>query len=355
MNKKEHDTTTEDSVDRLVSQVEKVHGKGSIHCMASGGINEPISVIASGSLAIDRALGIGGYPRGRIIEIFGPEASGKTTIALHAITEVQRQSGIAALIDAEHAFDLRYAQAIGVKMKSLLVSQPDNGEQALDIVEMLAKSGELGLIVIDSVAALVPKAEIEGDMGDSHVGLHARLMSQALRKLTGVASRTQTTILFINQLRQKIGVMFGNPETTTGGMALKFYSSVRLDVRRTGKVTQGESVVGNRTRVKVVKNKCAPPFTEAEFDIRWGVGIDAPSDVLETALELGIVEKSGSYLQFEGKTLAQGKERAREALLNDTQLAERLQRSIRNAVEKAYYVSPGVSIGDESSDVVRVA
>ena len=355
MSKKEHDTTTEDSVDRLVSQVEKVHGKGSIHCMASDGINEPISVIASGSLAIDRALGIGGYPRGRIIEIFGPEASGKTTIALHAITEVQRRSGIAALIDAEHAFDLRYAQAIGVKMKSLLVSQPDNGEQALDIVEMLAKSGELGLIVIDSVAALVPKAEIEGDMGDSHVGLHARLMSQALRKLTGVASRTQTTILFINQLRQKIGVMFGNPETTTGGMALKFYSSVRLDVRRTGKVTQGESVVGNRTRVKVVKNKCAPPFTEAEFDIRWGVGIDAPSDALETALELGIVEKSGSYLQFEGKTLAQGKERAREALVSDTQLAERLRQSIRAAIEKTYYVSPCTGIGDESPDVVRVA
>ncbi len=344
---------TQDSVTRLVAQVEKVHGKGSIQCMASDGINEPISVIESGSLAIDKALGIGGYPCGRIVEIFGPESSGKTTIALHAITQVQRQSGIAALIDAEHAFDLRYAQAIGVKMNSLLVSQPDSGEQALDIVEMLAKSGELGLIVVDSVAALVPKAEIEGDMGDSHVGLHARLMSQALRKLTGLANRTQTTIIFINQLRQKIGVMFGSPETTTGGMALKFYSSVRLDVRRTGKVTQGEAVVGNRTRVKVVKNKCAPPFTEAEFDIRWGIGIDSASDTLETALELGVIEKSGSYLQFEGKTIAQGKERAREALLGDAQLLARLHRSIRAALEKAYYVSSVRD--DENSDVARVA
>jgi len=304
---------------------------------------------------LDIALGCGGLPRGRVVEIYGPESSGKTTLTLQVIAEMQKLGGTAAFVDAEHALDPGYAEKIGVNVDELLVSQPDTGEQALEITDMLVRSGAVDVVVIDSVAALTPKAEIEGDMGDSHVGLHARLMSQALRKLTGVASRTQTTILFINQLRQKIGVMFGNPETTTGGMALKFYSSVRLDVRRTGKVTQGESVVGNRTRVKVVKNKCAPPFTEAEFDIRWGVGIDAPSDALETALELGIVEKSGSYLQFEGKTLAQGKERAREALVSDTQLAERLRQSIRAAVEKAYYVSPCTGIGDESPDVVRVA
>ena len=355
MSDKKQSEGPQESVSRLVSQVEKVHGKGSIQCMASDGANEPVAVIESGSFAIDRALGIGGYPCGRMVEIYGPESSGKTTIALHAIAQVQRRSGIAALIDAEHAFDLRYAQAIGVKMDSLLVSQPDNGEQALDIVEMLAKSGELGVIVVDSVAALVPKAEIEGDMGDSHVGLHARLMSQALRKLTGIANRTQTTIIFINQLRQKIGVMFGSPETTTGGMALKFYSSVRLDVRRTGKVTQGDVVVGNRTRVKVVKNKCAPPFTEAEFDIRWGTGIDGASDILETALELGILEKSGSYLQFEGKTLAQGKERAREALSNDAQLAERLARSIRAQLQKSLFMATGALSDDESLPAARVA
>jgi len=355
MNDKNLSDANGEQVTRLVSQVEKIHGKGAIQCMASDGASEPVPVIESGSFAIDRALGIGGYPCGRIVEIYGPEASGKTTIALHAVAQVQRRGGIAALIDAEHAFDLRYAQAIGVQMSSLLVSQPDNGEQALDIVELLAKSAELGVIVVDSVAALVPKAEIEGDMGDSHLGLHARLMSQALRKLTGVANRTQTTIIFINQLRQKIGVTFGSPETTTGGMALKFYSSVRLDVRRTGKVTQGDAVIGNRTRVKVVKNKCAPPFTEAEFDIRWGAGIDRASDTIETAIELGIVEKNGSYLQFEGKTLAQGKERAREALLNDAQLSERLTRAVRAKLEMGFYGTPGIVGDDENSSVVRIA
>jgi len=355
MNDKNLSDANGEQVTRLVSQVEKIHGKGAIQCMASDGASEPVPVIESGSFAIDRALGIGGYPCGRIVEIYGPEASGKTTIALHAVAQVQRRGGIAALIDAEHAFDLRYAQAIGVQMSSLLVSQPDNGEQALDIVELLAKSAELGVIVVDSVAALVPKAEIEGDMGDSHLGLHARLMSQALRKLTGVANRTQTTIIFINQLRQKIGVTFGSPETTTGGMALKFYSSVRLDVRRTGKVTQGDAVIGNRTRVKVVKNKCAPPFTEAEFDIRWGAGIDRASDTIETAIELGIVEKNGSYLQLEGKTLAQGKERAREALLNDAQLSERLTRAVRAKLEMGFYGTPGIVGDDENSSVVRIA
>ena len=340
---------------RLVGQVEKTHGKGAIQCLSAHGPCGPIPVIESGSFAIDRALGIGGYPCGRIIEIFGPEASGKTTLALHAIAQVQARSRLAAIIDAEHAFDIRYAQAIGVKLNSLLVSQPDHGEQALDIVEMLAKSNELGLIVVDSVAALVPKAEIDGDMGDPHVGLHARLMSQALRKLTGLANRSQTTILFINQLRQKIGVIFGSPETTTGGMALKFYSSVRLDVRRTGKVTQGDVVVGNRTRVKVVKNKCAPPFTEAEFDIRWGIGIDAMGDIIETAVALGVLEKSGSYLQFEGKTLGQGRERAREALLADTPLRDRIGSAIRARLEDGEVAPPILPGNDDDGRLACVA
>ncbi len=355
MSEKKRTEASNESLARLVGQVEKLHGKGTIQCMDPNGPNEPIAVTESGSLAIDRALGIGGYPCGRIVEIFGPEASGKTTLALHAIAQVHKRSGLAALIDAEHAFDIRYAQAIGVKMSSLLVSQPDHGEQALDIVELLAKSGELGLIVVDSVAALVPKAEIEGDMGDLHVGLHARLMSQALRKLTGIANRSCTTIMFINQLRHKIGVTFGSPETTTGGMALKFYSSVRLDVRRTGKVTQGDSVVGNRTRVKVVKNKCAPPFTEAEFDIRWGVGIDAVGDILDTAVTLGVLEKSGSYLQFEGKNIGQGRERAREALLADVALAERIRGAIRAKLEQGLYVAPVASENEEDAHLIRVA
>jgi len=345
----------EESVGRLIGQVEKVHGKGAIQCMGSNDALERLSVLESGSLAIDRALGIGGYPQGRIVEIFGPESSGKTTLALHAIAKVQQQGRLAALIDAEHAFDIRYAQAIGVNLSSLLVSQPDHGEQALDIVEMLTKSAELGLVVVDSVAALVPKAEIDGDMGDSHVGLHARLMSQALRKLTGLANRSQTTILFINQLRQKIGVTFGNPETTTGGMALKFYSSVRLDVRRTGKVSQGEGVVGNRTRVKVVKNKCAPPFAEAEFDIRWGVGIDAMTDLLETGLALGVLEKSGSYIHFDGTNIGQGRERCREALLNDGRLFEQLRSVTRAQLVQSSFATVGEPGGAEDENLEKVA
>lgn len=342
----------EESVGRLIGQVEKVHGKGAIQCMGCNDALERTAVIESGSLAIDRALGIGGYPQGRIIEVFGPESSGKTTLALHAIAKVQQQGRLAALIDAEHAFDIRYAQSIGVDLPSLLVSQPDHGEQALDIVELLAKSAELGLIVVDSVAALVPKAEIDGDMGDSHVGLHARLMSQALRKLTGLANRSQTTIMFINQLRQKIGVTFGNPETTTGGMALKFYSSVRLDVRRTGKVTQGDGVVGNRTRVKVVKNKCAPPFAEAEFDIRWGVGIDATNDLIETGLSLGVLEKSGSYIHFEGSNIGQGRERSREALLGDTRLFEELRTATRAQLVQASFARSGEPSSEDPLDNV---
>ena len=312
------------AVNTVVSQVEKAHGKGSIMRLAEDEAPEPVAVIASGSLAIDEALGVGGYPRGRIVEIYGPESSGKTTLTLHAIAQAQKQGGVAAFIDAEHAFDLRYAKSIGVDLSRVLVSQPDNGEQALDIAEMLTRSGAVDLVVIDSVAALVPRAEIDGDMGDSHMGLHARLMSQALRKLNGVVSRTGITLIFINQLRQKIGVVFGNPETTTGGNALRFYASVRLDIRRIGKVMQGESLIGNRTRVKVVKNKCAPPFCEAEFDIRWGMGIDWASDLLEMATRTGILEKSGSHLMYGGSSIGQGKEKAREAVMTTPALRSAL-------------------------------
>ena len=286
---------------------------------------EPIAVIPSGSFALDEALGVGGYPKGRIIEVFGPESSGKTTLTLHAIANVQRAGGLAAFIDAEHAFDLRYSRAVGIDLNRLLVSQPDCGEQALDITESLTRTGALDLIVIDSVAALVPRAEIEGDMGDSHMGLQARLMSQALRKLTHVASRTGTTLAFINQLRLKIGVVYGNPETTPGGTALKFYASVRLDVRRIGKVEAGDTVVGNRTRVRVVKNKVAPPFEEAEFDVRWGIGIDPITDLLDTAIRLGVVEKNGSHLALDGKSMGQGREKVREALMANPELRGALE------------------------------
>lgn len=309
----------------IVQSIEKAHGKGAIMRLGDSDWLEPMQCIPTGSLALDEALGIGGYPRGRIVEIFGPESSGKTTLTLHAIAQAQAMGGVAAFIDAEHAFDTRYAKAIGVDLDRLLVSQPDNGEQALDIVELLIKSGSVDLVVVDSVAALAPKAELEGEMGDSHVGLQARLMSQATRKLTALVSRTSCCLLFINQLRQKIGVAYGNPETTPGGNALKFHSSVRVDVRRVGKVTLGETVVGNRTRAKIVKNKCAPPFAEAEFDIRWGKGIDEAADLLEMAVAAGILEKSGTHLMLEGKSIGQGKERAREALLADPALRELLR------------------------------
>jgi recombination protein RecA len=319
------------AMDSVVSEIEKNFGKGSIMRYGEGAL-EPVDVIPSGSLALDEALGIGGYPRGRIVEVFGPESSGKTTLTLHAIAQVQADGGVAAFIDAEHAFDLRYANSIGIDLSKLLVSQPDHGEQALDIAEMLTRSGALSLIVIDSVAALVPKAEVEGDMGDSHMGLQARLMSQALRKLNGIVLKTRTTLIFINQLRQKIGVVFGNPETTTGGNALKYFSSVRLDVRRIGKVTQGESVVGNRTRVKVVKNKCAPPFNEAEFDIRWGTGIDAGADLIEMATTCGVLEKSGSHLLFGGKSVGQGRDRARDTILGSAELQAAVVAATREAL-----------------------
>lgn len=303
----------------VLATVEKAYGQGAIMRLGESAL-EPIAVISSGSLALDEALGVGGYPRGRIVEVFGPESSGKTTLTLHAIAAAQAAGGVAAFIDAEHAFDLRYARGVGIDVRKLLVSQPDCGEQGLEIAEMLTRSGAVDLVVVDSVAALVPKAEIEGDMGDAHMGLQARLMSQALRKLTAIANKTNTTLIFINQLRQKIGVVFGNPETTPGGNAMKFYASVRLDVRRIGKITVGETLVGNRTRVKVVKNKVAPPFTEAEFDIRWGTGIDIGADLVETALSAGVLEKSGTHFTFGGKSIGQGRDRTRDNLLTAPEL-----------------------------------
>ena len=304
------------AIKEAIGNIEKQFGKGAI--MALGQTRaEQVPVIASGCPSLDTALGCGGYPRGRIVEIYGPESSGKTTLTLHAIAECQRGGGVAAFIDAEHALDVTYARALGVDIDQLLVSQPDTGEQALEISETLVRSGAIDLLVIDSVAALVPKAEIDGDMGDQHMGLQARLMSQALRKLTGITHRSGTTIMFINQLRMKIGVSFGSPETTTGGHALKYYASVRLDIRRIGPVKNGDEVCGSRTRVKVVKNKLAPPFQLTEFDIRYGTGIDAVGDLLDKAVEREVIKKSGAYYSFDGVNLGQGRERARDALVND--------------------------------------
>ncbi|APR86818.1 RecA protein [Minicystis rosea] len=317
------------SIKSVVGSIEKQFGKGAIMSLGDEGENDT-PVIRTGSFSLDDALGIGGYPRGRIVEIYGPESSGKTTLTLHAMREAQRGGGVAAFIDAEHAFDVQYARHIGVDTERLLVSQPDSGEQALEIAEMLTRSGAVDIVVVDSVAALTPKAEIEGEMGDAHMGLQARLMSQALRKLTAIAHKTGTTLVFINQLRQKIGVTFGNPETTTGGNALKFYASVRLDVRRIGPVKVGDESVGSRTRVKVVKNKMACPFREAEFDIRWGIGIDAATDLLDYGIQLGVVEKNGSHLSFAGEHLGQGRERARQALLD-----EDVGSALRAAIEAA--------------------
>ncbi len=314
-----------------LTQVERQFGKGSIMKLGSKEVAD-VPVISTSSLSLDKALGIGGLPRGRVVEVFGPEASGKTTLALHAVAEAQKQGGIAAFIDAEHALDIGYARKLGVNCDDLLVSQPDTGEQALEIADMLVRSGAIDIIVIDSVAALVPRAEIEGEMGDSHMGLQARLMSQALRKLTGTIGKTMTTVVFINQIRMKIGVVFGNPETTTGGNALKFYASVRLDIRRTGAIKDGQEVVGNRTRVRVVKNKMAPPFTEAEFDITYGEGISKTGDLIDVAVNTGIVDKSGSWYSYEGERIGQGRENVKRFLSDNQDIYDAIYQKARQVL-----------------------
>lgn len=311
------------AMEKALQAIQKQFGKGATMKLGDRKI-EDTKTISTGSSDIDDALGVGGYPQGRVVEIYGPEASGKTTLTLHAIAECQRAGGIAAFIDAEHALDVQYAKALGVDTQALLVSQPDHGEQALEIAETLVRSGAVDLVVVDSVAALVPRAEIEGEMGDAHMGLQARLMSQALRKLTGAANRSETTLIFINQLRSKIGVMFGSPETTTGGNALKYYASVRLDVRRIGAVKNGDAIIGNRTKVKIVKNKLAPPFKVVEFEIRYGEGIDQLSSLIDRALTAGVLEKSGAYFRLNGEVIAQGREKCRALLKSETKVREKI-------------------------------
>ena len=317
------------ALDAALAQIEKQYGKGSVMKLGDQSANMGIDVVPTGSLSLDLALGLGGIPRGRIIEIYGPESSGKTTLTLHAIAEVQKQGGTAAFIDAEHAIDPVYAKNLGVNIDELILSQPDSGEQGLEIAETLVRSGAIDLVVVDSVAALVPKAEIDGDMGDSHVGLQARLMSQALRKLTPVVSKSNCIVIFINQLREKVGVMFGNPETTTGGRALKFYSSVRMDVRRIETLKQGGEVIGNRTRVKVVKNKVAPPFKEAEFDIMFGKGISVEGDILDLAVSIGLVQKSGAWFAYNNEKIGQGRENAKNYLAEHPEVMEELDKKVR--------------------------
>ena len=316
-----------------LAQIEKNFGKGSIMKMDGSHTDENLEVISTGSLGLDLALGVGGLPRGRIVEIYGPESSGKTTLCLEAIAQCQKDGGVCAFIDAENAFDPIYARKLGVKVEELLVSQPDTGEQALEICDMLVRSGGVDMVVVDSVAALVPKAEIEGEMGDSHVGLQARLMSQALRKLTGNIKKTNTLVIFINQIRMKIGVMFGNPETTTGGNALKFYSSVRLDIRKIGQIKKGDDVIGNETRVKVIKNKVAPPFKQAEFDILYGEGISWEGELIDIGVKLGIVEKSGAWYSYNGSKIGQGKDNVRQWLKDNQEIADEINLKIRNKVD----------------------
>ncbi|MET3732572.1 recombinase RecA [Moheibacter stercoris] len=318
----------------VLDKMDKAYGKGTVMRMGDSAVEEGIGVIPTGSLGLDIALGIGGYPRGRVIEIYGPESSGKTTLTLHAIAEAQKAGGIAAFIDAEHAFDRIYAEKLGVDVENLIISQPDNGEQALEIADNLIRSGAIDIIVIDSVAALTPKAEIEGEMGDSKMGLQARLMSQALRKLTATISKTKCTAIFINQLREKIGVMFGNPETTTGGNALKFYSSVRLDIRRVSQIKVGDEAAGNHVRVKVVKNKVAPPFRQAEFDIMFGEGISKVGEILDVGVEKGIVQKSGSWYSYSENKLGQGRDAVKELLKDNPELSEELEEAIKVAIKE---------------------
>ncbi|MGV3697654.1 recombinase RecA [Flavobacterium sp.] len=317
-----------------LDKLDKAYGKGTVMKMGDKAVEE-VDVIASGSLGLDLALGVNGYPKGRIIEIYGPESSGKTTLTLHAISEAQKAGGIAAFIDAEHAFDRNYAEKLGVDIENLIISQPDNGEQALEIAENLIRSGAIDIVVIDSVAALTPKSEIEGEMGDSKMGLHARLMSQALRKLTGTISKTNCTVFFINQLREKIGVMFGNPETTTGGNALKFYASVRLDIRRSSQIKEGENVIGNRTKVKVVKNKVAPPFRTAEFDIMYGEGVSKTGEILDLAVEFEIIKKAGSWFSYGDTKLGQGRDAVKVLIKDNPELADELEQKIKDHIKES--------------------
>ena len=319
----------EKALELAFMQIEKQFGKGSIMKLGKAESQKGISVISTGSISLDNALGVGGVPRGRIIEIFGPEGSGKTSVTLHIIAEAQKAGGVAAFIDAEHALDPKYANALGVNLDDLLLSQPDTGEQTLEIAEVLVRSGAVDVIVVDSVAALVPKAELDGDMGDSHMGLQARLMSQAMRKLAGVVNKSRTCLIFINQIRMKIGVMFGNPETTTGGNALKFYSSVRMDIRRIAALKDGDQVIGNRTRVKIVKNKVAPPFRDCEFDIRYGEGISRPGDLLDLGVAQGIISKSGTWFSYNETRIGQGRENARKFLIEDPAMYSDIERQVR--------------------------
>jgi recombination protein RecA len=331
------------ALDAAMSQIERAFGKGSIMRMGAKAGDEQIEVIPSGSLGLDLALGIGGLPRGRIVEIYGPESSGKTTLALHAIAEAQRRGGTCAFIDAEHALDPVYARKLGVDVDNLLISQPDAGEQALEIADTLVRSGAIDVLVVDSVAALVPRAELEGEMGDSHMGLHARLMSQALRKITGSVSRSNTMLIFINQIRLKIGVMFGNPETTTGGNALKFYASIRMEIRRIGQIKDRDEVVGNQTRVKVVKNKLAPPFRQVEFDIMYGEGISKVGELIDLGVKAGIVEKSGAWFSHDSQRIGQGRENAKQFLRDHTEVREGIEKKIRDSasvVANAMMVPP---------------
>ena len=342
------DTNRERALDLAVSQIEKQFGKGAIMKLGAGVSMPDIPVISTGSLGLDVALGIGGLPRGRVVEIYGPESSGKTTLALQAIASAQRDGGVSAFVDAEHALDVNYAKKLGVKTEDLLIAQPDNGEQALEIAETLVRSGAIDVLVVDSVAALVPRAEIEGEMGEPQMGLQARLMSQALRKLTATISRSHTIMIFINQIRMKIGVMFGNPETTSGGNALKFYSSVRLDIRRIGSIKHGDDIIGNRTRVRVVKNKVAPPFKETEFDILYGTGISRPGELIDLGASSGVIEKSGAWYSYAGDRIGQGRENAKAFLLEHPDIAEKIDQQIREQLGLRRAPAPAERAADKA-------